>query len=167
MVCGVQWAPAFIYTVEADKHGTWGLFHFPRFSSTSSSTLMVGWMWPCGPGGCVHVLSSLGEGSWVRALWPRGSPPSLPRVDVRGLPQGQQHRGPSWGGRPPPLSRPCNRSRSPGSQSRAGSHRYQLTTCVPFSFTRGQLTMADSPHGGPGPPRERPLRAIGPHDLAP
>ena len=47
--------------------------------------------------------------------------------------------------------------RSAGSLARAGSHRYQLTAWVPFPFTRGQLTMADSPHGGPGsPPRERP-----------
>lgn len=90
------------------------------------------------------------------------------------------HAGPSTrpaasrplsGGRPPPHPTPlwpCNQSRGAGSLARAGSHRYQLTAWVPFPFTRGRLTMADSPHRGPGPPpRERPWRAIGPHDLAP
>lgn len=114
------------------------------------------------------------------ALCPQGTCPSFwagwgvtPSTvgDTRGLPPGQQPHGPSQGGRPPPHPtppRPCNQSRGAGSLARAGSHRYQLTAWVPFPFTRGRLTMADSPHRGPGPPpRERPWRAIGPHDLAP
>ena len=82
----------------------------------------------------------------------------LPLGTHRAFHQASSITAPLRAGTPHPTQpRPCNQSRSAGSLARAGSHRYQLTACVPFPFTRGQLTMADSPHGGPGsPPRERP-----------
>lgn len=144
-----------------------------------------GWTWPSAPGGCVWVLSSRTEGCRTRGLCGlrvRALPSGLcggslhPPLGTRGaFHQASSITAPLMGappaGRPPPHPTPlwpCNQSRGAGSLARAGSHRYQLTAWVPFPFTRGRLTMADSPHRGPGPPpRERPWRAIGPHDLAP
>lgn len=110
------------------------------------------------------------------ALWHQGTRPSFwdmwgslhPPLGTRGASRRASSLTAPPGRAPPTPPGPCNQSHSPGSRARAGSHRYQLTAWVSFPFTRGWLTMADSPHGGPGPPpRERPRPAIGPHDLTP
>lgn len=122
----------------------WGLFHsphtvsFPTCSCTSSVMWMwtVGWTWPGSPGGCVLVFPSQREGSlrpregWgnLRSGTPHPSLRDLPLpfwrvspsrcVDVLGLLPGQQHHRPFPGRAPPPLSQPCNQSRSRGSRGR-------------------------------------------------
>ena len=127
-----------------------------------------GWTWPSAPGGCMWVLSSRTEGCQAQGLCGLrvcalssgvcvGSL-HLPLGTHRAFRRASSITAPLRAGIPHPTQpRPCNQSRSAGSPAWAGSHRYQLTAWVPFPFTRGQLTMADSPHGGPSsPPRERP-----------
>ena len=124
----------------------------------------------------VGPLFSDGGVSGPGSLWPQGTRPSFwavwgplpPPLGTRRASRRASSLTAPPGQAPPTPPGPCNQSRSAGSPAQAGSHRYQLTAWVPFPFTQGRLTMADSPHGGPGPPpRERSRPAIGPHDLTP
>ena len=124
----------------------------------------------------VGPLFSDGGVSGPGSLWPQGTRPSFwavrgplpPPLGTRRASRRASSLTAPPGRAPPTPPGLCNQSRSAGSPARAGSHRYQLTAWVPFPFTQGRLTMADSPHGGPGPPpRERSRPAIGPHDLTP
>ena len=156
-----------ICRVEADNPDTQGLVRLsgypPRLPLPCGWRVDVAkrsWRLHVGP------LFSDGGVSGPGALWPQGMRPSgvcggslhLPLGTHRAFRRASSITAPLRAGTPHPTQpRPCNQSRSAGSPAWAGSHRYQLTAWVPFPFTRGQLTMADSPPGGPGsPPRERP-----------
>lgn len=169
MVCGEQQAPP--------TPGTWGLVrlsgHPPRLPlpcgwwvdvAQRSQGLRVG---PLFSDGGVSGPGSLWPQGMCPSFWDVGGPLHLPLGTCRALLRASSLTAP-YGQAPPTPPRLCNQSRSAGSPAQAGSHRYQLTAWVPFPFTRGLLTMANSPHGGPSPPsRERSRPAIGPHDLTP